>query len=322
MSLSPIPPKKEVFSSGLHDGFFSIDDLELFHHYHTSTSFTFATEPLARSFWQLAAPQIGFSNPYILRSILAITALHLSRFKKGREGFFLARAHAHHCAALEFAKSALGDSDGHNCEQILLFTKLCKFFAFAKPKDDADLLIAHEQSVPEWLTGFRHLHRLVGEGKENTQSTIVAMLLQDRSQSMDFWLSYGSEKDALDELGGNVYSSTHKDLESLAAILDARHHLHQSFVMFNEGNFSGDFQIRATLMWLRNISDAYIALVAEGDYEALCVLAFYCVLLRRLECFWWFEGWGLHLIERIYSQLPDKFRLWIRWPIQEIGWVP
>lgn len=322
ISLSPIPPKEEEIFGGLNDGFFSIDDLELFHHYHTSTCFTFTTEPLARSFWQLAAPQIGFSNPYILRSILAITALHLSRFKKGREGFFLARAHAHHRAALESAKSALGDSDGNNCEQLLLFTILCKFFALAKSKDDANLLIAHEQSVPEWLTGFRYLHRLVSDRKEATQSTIVATLLQDRAQPMDFWVSYGSEKDALDELEGNIYNSTHMDLESLAAILDARHHLQQSFVMFNESNFSGDSQIRATLMWLRNISDAYIALVAKGDHEALCVFAFYCVLLRRLECFWWLEGWGLHLIERIYSRLPDKFRLWIRWPIQEIGWVP
>ncbi|KAF3012673.1 hypothetical protein E8E14_011623 [Neopestalotiopsis sp. 37M] len=321
MSLSPIPTKASFFR-GVHSSDFSIEDLELLHHYHTSTCFTFTTEPLARDFWQLAAPQIGFASHFILRSVLSISALHLSRFKKGHEGIFLARAYAHHRAALESAKPTISDINANNCEQVFLFTTLLKFFAFAKPKGDSDLLIADEKSTSEWLTQFRHLHGLVSNRKETTRPSIVATLWQDGAQPVDFWLLYGSERDALVELEGTIYISTHKDLDSLASILDALHHLQKSFVMFNESTFSGDSQIRATIMWLCTISDAYIALVAEGDHEALCVLAFYCVLLRRLECFWWIEGWGLHLIERIYSRLPDKFRLWIRWPIQEIGWVP
>ncbi|ETS86358.1 hypothetical protein PFICI_00186 [Pestalotiopsis fici W106-1] len=329
VSLSPTPSKTSCLD-GLEDVFsiddgFSIDDLELFHHYHTSTCLTFTTEPHVRSFWQLAAPPIGFSNQYVLRSMLAITALHLSRFKKEREGFFLARAFMHHRAALAMAEPLLVDMTAENCEQLFLFNMLEKFFAFARPKDDSDLLLVntHERSSSEWLIRFRSVHKLAGQKKQSERLSFIGTLLQDRSHlPLDFWLAYSSEKDALDELEAKIYTSTTKDLDALTAVLDALHHLQQTFVVFNESTFSGESPVRGVLWWLRTISDAYIALLAEGDNEALCVLSFYCILLRRLEHVWWVEGWGLHLIERIYRELPDKFRLWIRWPIQEIGWVP
>lgn len=301
----------------------SIDDLELFHHYHISTCFTFSTEPLVRGFWQLAAPRLGFSAPYILRGILAVSALHLSRLRKHREGFYLSRAFKHFDLAFEMAVPFLGDISASNCEQIFVFSVLSKIVALAKPKDDSDLLLANQQLVPEWLGLLRSTHEAVGNmGEAKQQPPGIAVILDKGPQAQSGWFVHGNEKDAIDELETNVYNSLSKDLDALAAVVDALDRLRHSFVLFNDGAVSGESQVKGTIGWLRRISDAYITLVADGNYEALCVLAFYCVPLRRLEFIWWIEGWGFHLIDRIYSHLPVKYRLWIRWPIQEIGWAP
>jgi hypothetical protein len=34
------------------------------------------------------------------------------------------------------------------------------------------------------------------------------------------------------------------------------------------------------------------------------------------------EGWSIHLISGIYDSLDEEHRLWLRWPMEEIGWVP
>ena len=70
------------------------------------------------------------------------------------------------------------------------------------------------------------------------------------------------------------------------------------------------------------VQDGFLALLNARHPKALCVLAFFCVILHRLEYNWWFQGWGTHLIERLYGALDDGHRLWIRWPIQQIGWIP
>jgi hypothetical protein len=41
-----------------------------------------------------------------------------------------------------------------------------------------------------------------------------------------------------------------------------------------------------------------------------------------LDSCWWMEGWATHLIAKIYHLLDEEHRLWIRWPIEEIGWIP
>jgi len=71
--------------------------------------------------------------------------------------------------------------------------------------------------------------------------------------------------------------------------------------------------------WLFKISDEYLNLLKDRTQEALSVFAFFCVVPRKLEMCWWMEGFSSHLMSRIYELLDEEHRLWIRWPIDEIG---
>ena len=71
--------------------------------------------------------------------------------------------------------------------------------------------------------------------------------------------------------------------------------------------------------WLFQISDQYLTLLKGRTQEALSIFAFFCVVPRKLEMHWWMEGFSSHVMSQIYELLDEEHRLWIRWPIDEIG---
>ncbi|KAJ6436347.1 reverse transcriptase [Purpureocillium lavendulum] len=105
-------------------------------------------------------------------------------------------------------------------------------------------------------------------------------------------------------------------------LLDASKALQASYALAaisNEGDLG---LIKIVFTWVHRVSDDYVILLKTNDSGALCIFAFYCVLLKKLEHVWWMEGWGTYLMERIYWSLDSVHRLWIRWPMEEIGWYP
>lgn len=74
--------------------------------------------------------------------------------------------------------------------------------------------------------------------------------------------------------------------------------------------------------WLFEVREEFIALLRIPTQEAVVILAFVAVLLNRIPQQWWGNGWAEHLMHRIYALLDDEYRLWIAWPMEEMGWVP
>lgn len=320
---TPIPsPSTQSCTCGHQQSGFTIDDLELLHHYTTSACLTITQEPLARNFWRVNIPQIAFTTPYILGGILSLSALHLARFRPERKEFYIAQAFHHHNSALTLASPLILNITRENAVQLFLFSTITNFFAFAKPRDKSDLLVSNDDSVPDWLYMFRGVRALMDAESDWIHSSSIAVMFESGVKMHEFWLSATFENEAFRELEANMQASTGHDLATLQVLLEAVRDLKRSFALLWDKSQSDENKSRGIFVWLYKISNAYIDLVTKDNNEALCVLAFFCVLLRRLEFMWWIEGWGLHLIERIYSRLNNTYRLWIRWPIEETGWAP
>lgn len=60
----------------------------------------------------------------------------------------------------------------------------------------------------------------------------------------------------------------------------------------------------------------------EPEKEAVAIYAHYLAVMRFSESHWWLEGWANRLMARVWDCLDDETRLWITWPIEEMGWVP
>lgn len=58
--------------------------------------------------------------------------------------------------------------------------------------------------------------------------------------------------------------------------------------------------------------------------EAVAIFAHFSIILKHheSESHWWLQGWADHLVARAYEILDDEHRVWIEWPMSEVGWVP
>ncbi|EJT69801.1 hypothetical protein GGTG_12684 [Gaeumannomyces tritici R3-111a-1] len=74
--------------------------------------------------------------------------------------------------------------------------------------------------------------------------------------------------------------------------------------------------------WMYHVSDDFVARARNRRPVALAIFAHFVVLLRVLELGWMTRGWPEHLIAGIYDALSPAERLWIRWPMERVGWLP
>ncbi|KAI1393310.1 uncharacterized protein F4822DRAFT_423779 [Hypoxylon trugodes] len=304
-------------------GWFSILDLELLHHFTTSTCFTFSAEPMVRNFWRVNVPRIGFSYHYVLKAILSLAALHLARFKPQRRDVLIEQAMVHHNASSSLALPVLNDLTANDSVPMFFFSMLTTYIGFASPKESDNLLVISDGVMPEWLFLFRGMRSVIEINSVAIHSIIsLGFIFNTGRQMNEIWeANVPPEHEGLKELESTVrfYVKDPHKLDELSRGIES---LKRSFAFFYGGNYNDDQRLRAAFMWLFKLRDNFVNLLKERDNEALCVLAFFCVLLQRLDYTWWIEGWGVHLVSRIYSVLDDGYRLWIRWPIEEIGWVP
>jgi hypothetical protein len=75
----------------------------------------------------------------------------------------------------------------------------------------------------------------------------------------------------------------------------------------------------ATLSWTTLIPGRFCEMVEERCPQALTLVAIYCVLLKRIEEFWWIRGKAENLLEAVKRELPNMLvDKWLKWPIEEI----
>ncbi|KAI0376826.1 hypothetical protein F5Y04DRAFT_265583 [Hypomontagnella monticulosa] len=304
------------------DGWFNALDLELLHHFTTSTCFTFSSEPMVRNFWRVNVPRMGFTYHYVLKSILSIAALHLARSKPNRRDILIEQAMVHQNASSSMVLPVLNEISSSDSIPIFFFSMLTTYITLGSPKDSDNLLVVSNGVMPEWLFLLRGMRSVIEINENSMHSVLTLGFIFDSGRRLnEIWDStILPEHEGIKELEGNInlYVKDPQKLDDLTHAVDS---LRRCFA-FSYGSFTDDQRLRGAFMWLFKLRDGFVSLLKERDSEALCVLAFFCVLLQRLDYNWWIEGWGVHLVGRIYSALDEGYRLWIRWPMEEIGWVP
>lgn len=299
-------------------------DMELLHHFTTSTCLTISTDPIVRNFMRVNLPPIGFSHPYVLYGTLALAALHLARFRPELKDYYIAQAEIRHATAASMATTILSDisSSSMNRGPIFLFSTLTSYIAFASPKEPSHLVFSAHAAMPNWLSLFRGIRTVIELKDIGTDFSSLSCLFQSGQEIKRIWDSQMVEHDALKELEYCIKTSTRKDEETLKLLNEAIDALKRAFSLFYGQELSSDKKASVVFIWMYRIPEGFLALLRQKDTEALCVLAFFCVLINKLEHNWWIDGWAVHLMERIYAAIDDLHRLWIRWPIEELGWIP
>jgi hypothetical protein len=266
-----------------------------------------------------------------MRGILAISALHLAYFQPERREFFTVQATLQSQAGLRAATLILPNLTCENCSAIYIFSVLTCIYTLASPRKPGDLLVLGSTGVAEWLTLFR-----------GTVSVIESFIVNSSDDALKFgvlgpMIIAGARRAALRDAHASaakrsteegqlgelrqVFREAVTDPHMLQVYMDAIDELQKSFTVAYK-DVSQMTESTNVFIFLFRVSEEYLLSLQQRTQESLAIFAYFCVIAKRLDTNWWSEGWSNHLLSRVYAELDDEHRLWIRWPIEEIGWVP
>jgi hypothetical protein len=320
--------------------------LELLHNYATLTSYTLSPVPILRNLWRINVPQLGLSHEFVMRGVLALSAMHLSHSSPDKRDYYLSVAAAEHNAALPAATGLLHEIDDANCSALYIFSTLTFLYSLASPREPGNLLLTEGAAKADWLVflhGVRHIGESFGDQLLASPFGILFTFGQRTVQSGEMLSQFSqewrttTEHAALSELR-QLVSSTVSDTHKLAVYQDSLDSLETSFCAYKMGQLSDSppaipsapgmlatpvaTPTSLVYSWLYRLTDDFVELVSKREPEALTIFAHYCVLLKAVDGYWWMTGWSAHLLREIWAALGHHHRLWVRWPIEEVGWTP
>ena len=75
----------------------------------------------------------------------------------------------------------------------------------------------------------------------------------------------------------------------------------------------------AAFVWPILLQREFISLMQRQAPVALVLTAFYCVVLHRLDGYWFLSRWCRSLIVEIGDGLSEEMQVWMRWPRRVCG---
>ncbi|KAH8587382.1 hypothetical protein B0O99DRAFT_401075 [Bisporella sp. PMI_857] len=303
----------------------NVADLELLHVYDTSTSYTLGNVPGYQSFLRIHVPRMAFSHNFLLHSILAISALHLSFLRKDLQPLYMSRATYHQNAALRIATPLLNNS---GCDYktigppLYMLSNICTFFTLGIGPQTGDFLLFGDKGISQWLVIFRGARSILESSnyallKHSDLSPMFSLFVPREMQPTN-----NMRNKNIEDLRKMIVEEAH-DHPNYPIYMEALETLSKSFLpatMTTAGTYQVPFQ--SIFAWLYLLSDDFVLCLIQREPIALVILAHFCVLLNSISSFWWMQGWVHHLISEIYNSLDPVYLIWIGWPLEQVGWIP
>jgi len=296
----------------------NVSDIELTYHWTTSTSHTMSVWSSGAMFWKSHATELGFAHHYVLHLIFTVTALHLAHVRPARREEYIARANHHYGLALPSVTSELARINSDNCDAVLISVQFICFVCWARGPQPGEFLAFGESGSSEWLIMFRGIRTtleiLLSENFKNNH----ASRLTAKERPLPQYSDPPHFEEVLEELRDWVkHASTSEveretDLRAIDILLDCY-----------RSRYGGvDSEYHVVFAWLYKMSEEYLARLQLHESVPLITYAYFTVLMHDMERYWYMIGWTHHVMSGIYGILHDDHRVWIRWPMAQVGWIP
>ncbi|KAL2163857.1 hypothetical protein VTH06DRAFT_5916 [Thermothelomyces fergusii] len=146
-------------------------ELELLHNFTTKTYATLTADSCLWEFWRDDVVQLGLRQDYIMRAVLAVSALHLAYHRPDRRDYYVEEGILLHQKASRSAMRVMAAGDKIDKDQaatLFVFSMLTMFFALASPRrsnPDGTFFIG-ESGFPDWpflLSGSKSIMEVLGQ---------------------------------------------------------------------------------------------------------------------------------------------------------------
>ncbi|GAO50525.1 hypothetical protein SAICODRAFT_207734 [Saitoella complicata NRRL Y-17804] len=303
---------------------FSFSDLQLQHHFITSTALTFSGKDGRSRFWKIDVPKMGHNSPFLLHLILALSALHLAHLHPDRCKSYTAQADHRHTSGLQSVMLSLSNLTADNCDAVWVSSVLLCFISFARGPRPGDYLFFGEAEHVSWLTLLRGVRSVIEFKEDQFHSGLLAPIVQGEAltpkepEEMNS-LPYREKMELLREFV--ISRATHDP--SLSVYLSAVDSLTESFTAICDGIAGTDNNNRFAhilFKWTYSLPPEFSQALEERQVAPLVVLAHFLVLMKHeLGEVWIFAGWAEHILSEVYECLCEEDRASIEWPIEEVG---
>ncbi|OAX78914.1 hypothetical protein ACJ72_06774 [Emergomyces africanus] len=300
-------------------------DLQLMHNFSTSTYATLSCHPSIRNFWKGPVVQMACRCDYVMRTVLAISALHLANYSHDRKEMYTSTALTYHRIAAREAMGLMSNIKKEEANNLFVFSVLTIFFALGGPEGSSgDTFFFEDSSFPEWLfllRGTKSLLELMGPDlMQGALSPLFAQAKRSRrwakNVDRETETPMTGPLDELEELVSNTVDDEKARGIYRYAINELRHISNSSF-----SDASQQIDITHAFTWIYLVLDEFLPLLKVPTQESVAIFSFFCVFLKGLEVHWWMQGWSERLIRKAHKLLDEEHKLWITWPTEEIGCV-
>lgn len=284
-----------------------IDDLVLLHHSTTVTYSTLNSVESQQQIWQDVVVKIGFKYQFVLRSILALAALHQAATQQGENAELHIQASMHLNLALQDFHKELSDVNAANCNAIFAFSTMAVIHAFiaavTQPLQDA----------PAALADCLRLVRGVASILKPHYPIMVNMELAPLIRS-GFNKEVTGEAPEILRLRALVHADN--DEATNEAYLKAIDECHTTYLQVLACG-QQDSDLALLMRWAVVVSEKFFALLSARDPVALIILTYFATTFRHIQPCWWLEGWHDRVIAAIECEVGSEYCQWLQWPKQQ-----
>ena len=275
--------------------------------------------------WRDEIPRLALKQPFLMRGLLAVSALQLARLLPAQKDHYLAVAAHHQNLALPSYRYIVEDiahrMTRENCHAILAFGHLTTAYAFASQHPPGSVLFAgmcSSTGVPEWLYLLRGARGILAMAKDWIADGPLKFSHRGLPETVDVSLSpedfqLAALGDEIDNLG----TASPEEHQELDIYREALFLLRQAFAIpYQPVEILGvKF---AVFIWVEVVPAEFLELLSSLKPVALVILAHLCVLLKKCEKFWYMKGAAERIIFEVNNILKEGWRHWIAWPLQMV----
>ncbi|KAI3400845.1 hypothetical protein diail_1534 [Diaporthe ilicicola] len=342
---SPDTPSEQPPPYLVRDHSLNIADLQLLHHYMYKASINVAKSKGPDQFWSIDVPQMGFANPHTLHLVLTYSALHMSRHEADaeRQQQLHDEAVLHFATALQQTRLELSRLCRANAHALYVSSMLVCFCTFAKGPSPGDFLMFTSAGGGEpatWLQLVRGVRIII--------ETIGSPFMFDETGPLRAMFASGPDRWSQDR-GEERRERERQHRPDWRGPVD-RLRLHICSLLrpsdFGRREDVCRLSLRAleaicepceamwgktpddplerdkessVFAWLYRLDDDYIRCLERKEQLALVVYAYFALVLKELEVFWFMEGWAEHIILGVDQLLDEGHRKWLEWPKEQLG---
>ena len=294
-----------------------IKDLQLLHHYTTVLAYDLANQKTgdAVALWQIYAVKLGFKHDFLLRGLLAVSALHQSYLYPLLKPEFDLQASTHQSLAIQSFQETLPHVNETNCHALFAFSCVIIVLSFASSaREQAS---DFQTDVLHWLYLLRGCNEVLKLYRETLRASFLKPLLDELHYAENHSAHNIEDVDKIMELFPLCSAENlGGDKERSQACHLAIHALLSTFVQASLLRQRGEGTVLASFVWSVNLPPSFLDMLQSQQPEALVILAHYCVLIYwgEIQDTWFLTGWARYMIDTIKELTPADYHKHFSWP--------